>query len=58
MGYRTFSTDPILPNVTDPAGHDLERWIDGSVKSKHYVHITGLGRGEEANSEEYYGSCG
>jgi len=40
MGYRTFSTDSVLSDVTDPAGYDLEGWINSSVKSKHCISPT------------------
>jgi len=36
-GYRTPSTDSVLPDVAGPAGHYLEGWIGGSVKSKHHM---------------------
>ena len=45
MGYRTFSTDSVLLDITDPARNDLEGWSEIQA-----LHTTGHGEGEEAKS--------
>ena len=39
MDCRTFSTDSVLSDITDPTGHHHEGWIDSSVKSKHCIPL-------------------
>ena len=37
MGYRTPSTDSVLPDITNSARHYPEGRIDGGVKSRHII---------------------